>query len=57
MNFPEIETVDCDVLIVGGGMAGCAANIWQPFSPDRRAVIRGRGAIGSLYELNRPTVG
>jgi succinate dehydrogenase/fumarate reductase flavoprotein subunit len=25
MQRPETEVVDCDVLIVGGGMAGCGA--------------------------------
>ena len=25
MERPETEVVDCDVLIVGGGMAGCGA--------------------------------
>lgn len=25
MEQPQIETVDCDVLVVGGGMAGCGA--------------------------------
>ncbi len=37
MDRPAAEVVQCDVLIVGGGMAGCGA----AFVAARRAKARG----------------
>ena len=32
MVTPKVETIDCDILIIGGGMSGCGAafeaNYW-----------------------------
>ena len=29
MATPTVETVECDILIIGGGMSGCGAAFWD----------------------------
>ena len=50
MDRPETEVVDCDVLIVGGGMSGCATNIWRPHAVGQGGVFFG-AAIPSVLAL------
>ena len=57
MDRPETEVVDCDVLIVGGGMAGCATNVWRPHAVGERGVFRGSHAIGPRVDNNWLTLG
>ncbi len=57
MERPEIEVVDCDVLIVGGGMAGCGVNVWRPHAVGERGVFRGSYAIGPCVDNNWLTLG
>jgi adenylylsulfate reductase subunit A len=48
MQRPETEVVDCDVLIVGGGMAGCGAAYETAFwakEHGQRAVVVEKAAI------------
>ena len=48
MDRPEIEVVNCDVLIVGGGMAGCGAAYETAFWAQRhgqRAVVVEKAAM------------
>jgi hypothetical protein len=58
MDRPETEGVDCDVLIVGGGgMSGCATNIWRPHAMGEGGVFRGSHAIGPCIDNNWLTLG
>ena len=31
MGLPSIETVECDILVIGGGMSGCGAAFESKF--------------------------
>jgi hypothetical protein len=57
MDRPETEGVDCDVLIVGGGMSGCATNIWRPHAVGEGGGFRGNHAIGPCIDNNWLTLG
>ncbi len=57
MERPETEVVDCDVLIVDGGMVGCGANVWRPHAVGERGVFRGSYAIGPCVDDNWLTLG
>ncbi len=53
MTLPTIETIDCDILIIGGGMSGCGAAFESKYwSGDlkvvmvEKAVIERSGATG-----------
>ena len=46
MALPTTETVDCDVLIIGGGMSGCGAAFEAKYwSGDSRVVMVEKAAI------------
>ena len=46
MALPVVETVECDILIVGGGMSGCGAAFEAKFwGPDLRVVIAEKAVI------------
>ena len=47
MAFETTETVDCDILIIGGGMSGCGAAFEARFwaGPDKRVVLAEKAAI------------
>lgn len=47
MAFETTETVDCDILIIGGGMSGCGAAFEARFwaRPDKRVVLAEKAAI------------
>ena len=47
MAFENTETVDCDILIIGGGMSGCGAAFEARFwaGPDKRVVLAEKAAI------------
>ena len=57
MDRPETEVVDCDVLIVGGGMSGCVTNIWRPHAVGEGGVFWGSHAIGPCVDNNWLTLG
>ncbi len=57
MERPETEVVDCDVLIVGGGVADGATNIWRPHAVGEGGVFRGSHAIGPCVDNNWLTLG
>ncbi len=44
MDWLETEVVDCDVLIVGGGMSGCAAAYEAAFWAKERGLRAAGGA-------------
>ena len=46
MPLPSTETVDCDILIIGGGMSGCGAAFEAKYwAGDRRVVLVEKAAI------------
>ena len=46
MTLPTTETIDCDILIIGGGMAGCGAAFEAKYwSGDLRVVMVEKAAI------------
>ncbi len=46
MTLPSTETIDCDILIIGGGMSGCGAAFESKYwSGDLRVVMVEKAAI------------
>ena len=46
MAFETTETVDCDILIIGGGMSGCGAAFEAKYwAADKRVVLAEKAAI------------
>ncbi len=46
MALPVVETVECDILVIGGGMSGCGAAFEAKFwGPDLRVVIAEKAVI------------
>ena len=46
MALPTTETVECDILIIGGGMSGCGAAFESKFwGSDLRVVIAEKAVI------------
>ena len=46
MALPTIETVECDILVVGGGMSGCGAAFESKYwGEDLRVVIVEKAVI------------
>ena len=46
MATPTLETVECDILIIGGGMSGCGAAFESKFwGSDLRVVIAEKAVI------------
>ena len=46
MAFETTETVDCDILIIGGGMSGCGAAFEAKYwAGDKRVVLAEKAAI------------
>jgi hypothetical protein len=55
-EVPATEAIDSDVLI-GGGMAGGATNIWRPLAEGEGGVFRSSHAIGPCVDNNWLTLG
>ena len=54
MASPATETVDCDILIIGGGMSGCGAAFEAKFwGPKLRVVLVEKAVIEAQWRHGR----
>jgi len=57
MDRPKTEIVDCDILIAGRGMSGCATTVWRPHAVAEGGAFRGCHAIGPCVDNDWLTLG